>query len=449
MNRARVLAGAFRHFLLSLQLNFRSKQALIYGYLVPVFFLLAFGSIFRGDTPPLRYQLGQLLTISILGGACFGLPTALVYERERGVWRRYRLLPVPLGSLITGTLLARLLIVASAAVLQVLLARTIYGTPFPLHLGQATVAFLFVAFAFLGLGLLVAALADDVPAVQALGQCLFLPMIMIGGVGVPLSVLPPWAQTLAGFMPGRYAVDVLQRTLSNPRGLTGAGFNLAALLVIGAAAGAIGLKLFRWDNTRRLARAERPWVAVALLAWLAVGAIAFSTGRLEPVRPPGTDWQELSDDQIATITYDDLPGDNELVSRLSPPFSNRTALPRPTARFIAQLLVWPPGLVDDPAQSVRNLLSLSAIADAAADPREADIARAVYDELLRHHAPEDLRRILAWIILNPDEGAVIRTAPEFNLRRNPPVTVVRERCSLYAKKYLGRLTGKLHEPAAP
>jgi len=35
---------------------------------------------------------------------------------------------------------------------------------------------------------------------------------MIGGVGIPLQALPKWAQDFSGFMPGRYAVDVLQRS---------------------------------------------------------------------------------------------------------------------------------------------------------------------------------------------------------------------------------------------
>ena len=76
--------GWVRHFLLTIHLNFRNPQAIVYGYLVPVIFLFAFGSIFRSDTPLLLPQMGRILTITILGGACFGLPTALVAEREQG-----------------------------------------------------------------------------------------------------------------------------------------------------------------------------------------------------------------------------------------------------------------------------------------------------------------------------------------------------------------------------
>src|SRR5260221_5412316 len=82
--------GFAQHLLTSLRLNFRNPQALVFGYVVPLFFLIAFGALFHNNKDPLRDQLGQVLTISVLGGACFGLPITFVSERERGVWPRYR-----------------------------------------------------------------------------------------------------------------------------------------------------------------------------------------------------------------------------------------------------------------------------------------------------------------------------------------------------------------------
>jgi ABC-2 type transport system permease protein len=433
--------GLLGHFLLTLKLNFRSIQAISYGYLMPLLFLLAFGGIFRGDTPLLQHEMGQLLTITILGGACFGLPTALVAEREKGLWRRYRLLPAPMGALLGGTLLARLVLVGSAAVMQVVLARLIYGTPFPLEPAQAAVAFLFTAFSFLALGLLVAALADDVPAVQALGQCLFLPMIMLGGVGVPLAALPAWAQKIAGFMPGRYAVQVLQRCVSDTRGLSGMGFSLLALVVIGAAAAVAGARLFRWDAGRRAGRAGWGWVAAALASWLAVGVAAGVTGRLAPVEAGEGDYEAVTAAQIAAVTYDDLPGDNELATRLAPPFGPADAARM--AEFRARLEGWEPGKVEDAGQAARNLLSVAAVADITANLREAEIARVVFDVLRARYMRDDLERILTWTILNPDTGGVVTRMPELGLRRRPSEGIVRERVSLYAEKLLGRLVGKI------
>lgn len=439
---APMVRGLVRHFLLTLQLNFRSRQALIYGYLVPVFFLLAFGSVFRDDTPLLFHQMGQLLVITILGGACFGLPTALVAERERGVWRRYRLLPVGTARLVLGTLAARLVIIALAVVMQIALARVIYGTPFPLHPLQTGLAVLFVTGSLLGLGLLVAALADDVPAVQALGQCLFLPMIMIGGVGVPLEVLPVWAQRLAGFMPGRYAVDLLDRGVTAPDGLTGAGFSLLALGVIGVAAGAAGARLFRWDAHRHLGGSARIAVGVAFGAWIAVGAGAACTGHLKPVLPEAALWQSITEAEIASITYQDLPGDHEFVTPLAAPFHGPTG-DRNLAALADRLRRWPPGRLDNAGQSIRNLVCVAAIADLTHDPREAEVARLVLDQLQARFDHDDLRHALAWIVAFPDDGKVVNNAPELGFSRHPPEVSVRSRSALYARKYLGRVLGKI------
>lgn len=435
-------SGLRRYFFLTLRLNFRSKQALIYGYLVPVFFLLAFGSVFRSDSPPLLPEMGQLLVITILGGACFGLPTALVAERERGVWRRYRLLPVSTGRLVVVVLLVRVVIVALAVALQLVLARVIYGTPFPAHPAQALVAFLFVTVSFLGLGLLIAALADDVPAVQALGQCLFLPMILIGGVGVPLAVLPLWAQRVAGFMPGRYAVDVLQASINGARGLRESGFSLVALAVIGAAAGLVAIRLFRWESRRHLGRSAKTGVAAALLSWIAVGVAAAFTGQLPPVLPRAALWQSITDAQIDAITYQNLPGDFEFVTPMAPPGRAATA---GMSLFVARLKAWPPGRLANAGQSVRNLVCVASVADLLRDPREARVGRLVFDLLKERFSRDQLRHALAWIVLAPDDGSVIDNLPELGFARHPPDVAVRRRSVLYAKKYLGKLLGKLKD----
>ena len=306
--------------------------------------------------------MGQILTITILGGACFGLPTALVAEREQGIWRRYRLLPMPVLWLVVSAMMARVLIVASAVLIQIAIAQGLYGTPLPTHPGAAALAFLLVTGAFLGIGLLIAALADNVPAVQALGQCIFLPMIMIGGVGVPLAALPVWAQRIAGFMPGRYAVEVLQPCFDAPNGLHGAGFRLGALGVIGLAAGISGTKLFRWEAGGRGARAARWWVAAALISWGAVGAVAWQTGRLKPILPEPAAWANITEAQIAEICFDDLPGDGDLVAPMAPPSLD----PVQTKGFAASLGLWPQGKLDDSGQSIRNLVSIAAVANSLA-----------------------------------------------------------------------------------
>jgi hypothetical protein len=265
--------AAFQQLRISLTLHYRNKMALIYSYLFPLIFLLAFYVLYRHERVVLSRHMGELLTVSVLGGACFGLPTTMVSERERGVWRRYKLAPISTAMLVASVVAARYLILVTAGLLQ-LAAALAMGMPWPPHPLDLWIVFTFVSFAFIGLGLVMAMMADNVPAVQALGQCIFLPMLIIGGIAVPLASLPDWAQHLSQFFPGRYAVEALQACIVGP-GLSATWFELLALLIIGTGGAVAGAKMFRWDAQQRFARRSgKAWISVALISWVVVGTLA-------------------------------------------------------------------------------------------------------------------------------------------------------------------------------
>src|SRR6201996_2851198 len=229
---------------LSLRLNFRNRMAILYGYLFPLIFLVAFWAIYRNDPVPLALHVGQFLTVTVLGGACFGLPTTIVGERERGVWRRYVLAPVPRPVFVIAILAARYVLLITAALLQLALGLA-FGMPLPLRLLDLWIGFSLVAFAFMAMGMVIAMLVDNVPAVQALGQCIFLPMLMIRGVAVSLDSLPGWAQHASAFFPGRYTVEALQVSVA---GNGRAPVELGLLLLIALAGAIAAAGLFRWDK---------------------------------------------------------------------------------------------------------------------------------------------------------------------------------------------------------
>ena len=73
------------------------------------------------------------------------------------------------SSLVASTVLLRYFIVITAGLLRACPGDG-YGNAVPRHPWQLGLAFTFVAFAFLGLGLVVATIADNVPSVKALGS---------------------------------------------------------------------------------------------------------------------------------------------------------------------------------------------------------------------------------------------------------------------------------------
>jgi ABC-2 type transport system permease protein len=477
---------------MTLRLNFRSKQAVIYGFVFPMLFLFAFwGIYYHKEIPPLANEMGQLLTVTILSGACFGMPTAMVSERERGVWRRYRLLPSATGGIVLGAMVVRCLLVAIAMVIQLVLAHFVCKAAWPAHPFELAGIFFFVVFAFLGVGLVIAMLADNVPAVQALGQMIFLPMLMIGGIGVRLDQLPTWAVHIAVFLPGVYGVDAMDAVL-RAKPVASAiplPFCLMALLAIGAAGCLAGALMFRWDAAQKMTAKARGWVGVALVAWLAVGAIAEETGRVKmrqpfantivastqplPTTVPATTeqasstqplvdattmpataptvastapWTAITDADVNKITFSDLQPDSSDVTPVAPSLDNLDDDGKKRIEaFTDKLEDWPPGKDLDIVQRTRNFLAVAAIVDLLQDQLEPDVPYVVFDRLRYEVEPDDkLKKVLTYIIMHPDQGTVPTKIPELGFEGDVFEDGVRERVSDYARKLLARVLNKTY-----
>jgi ABC-type polysaccharide/polyol phosphate export permease len=448
----------------SLKLNFRNRMAILYGYLFPLLFLVGFWAIYRNDPVPLALHVGQFLTVTVLGSACFGLPTTIVSERDRGVWRRYVLAPVGRWVFVTGALLSRSVLLLTSALLQLALAFA-FGLPVPAHPLGLFVAFAATSAAFLAIGMVIAMLVDNVPAVQALGQCIFLPMLMIGGVAVPLQSLPQWAQHISAFFPGRYAVEAMQRSATGS-GLAAAGFDLLTLLLIAAASTIAAIAMFRWDKAFR---PKRGWLVLALGMWLAVGALAEMRGPVtlqtdmrdagpatNYVAAPSTpklSWQDVTEADIDGIAFNRLPPDDGIIS----PVSRSDEVPDPAIqpaldRIRDALPHWAPGMAADPVQRTRNLLAIAAVPDILQmEQVERFVPRLMFARLQAVIPPRELPKILYWIAMHPDDGddTAVHQLSDFGLpdisgHLNPErAKPVRGRIMLYAFKLLGRLTGHL------
>ena len=209
--------------------------------------------------------------------------------------------------------------------------------------------------------------------------------------------------------------------------------------MIGLAAGVAGTKLFRWEAGRRprvraLVGGRRPdFMGGSRRHRLGNGPVAARFARSGSVDQyhGGADRGNPALTVCRATTISSRPG-----AAHSGPGTSRANLPR-------KLASWPQGKLDDSGQSIRNLVSVAAVADLCADPRESEIARLVFRQISSGFEPAVARQALAWIILSPEDGQALTKAPELGLFRHPPERLVRQRSVIYAQKYLGRLLGKI------
>jgi ABC-2 type transport system permease protein len=211
---------------------------------------------------------------------------------------------------------------------------------------------------------------------------------------------------------------------------------------MGSCAAMSGAMLFMWEPGRRAARHGASWFALAALGCAAVGSAAAWTGRVHAAVPPARDFRELAPAVLRAIPLDGLTGDADFVGRLSRPFSDG-GVSEGVGALGEGLHSWPLRHAAGPVQNARNLLCVAAIADVSEDPHEGEIARLVYSSLRADNDGASLERILGWIILHPNDDFVVTSAPELGLGRQIPEALVRERVGLYARKFLGRLQGRL------
>jgi ABC-2 type transport system permease protein len=471
------------------RLNLRNRMAMIYGYLFPLAFLLAFAVIYRHDPQPLTAHLGKLLAVTALGGACFGLPTSIVAERERGIWRRYRASPQAAGTFVFGQVISRLMLLISAAAIQLVVAVLLAGMPTPPHPLALGLVFVVVAMTLISIGMIIAMLANSVPAVQALGQCVFLPLLMIGGIALPIESLPVWTQFLSSFFPGRFAVAALQSATTE--GLASTGGDLVILGAYAVAGGLVAGGLFRWDITAR--QIDRRLLVPGLALWLVVGAAAGLVDRSRPNpqvdtapvaqptsflrttppahatdRPPEdvsatadppavvpsplprplatgpASWEEVGEVEFASIAFERLPADSGLIAPLAERGATRDdTVDAQLAQIREALPAWLPAKALDPVERVRNLLYVAAVPDLLQmDPLERHLPWLVFDRLRQEIPPADLARILYWIAMHPQDEAqdAITALGQLGLPEvTGPTGRVRERAMLYALKFLQRL----------
>ena len=166
----------------------------------------------------------------------FGVSAAS--ERSRGTLHRLVTMPIGPGEIVASKALA--CFVAAYAVLAVLYAAgwAALGVRIANPLALAVVLAV-VAYAFVGLMVLLASIARTESVADGFIRGVLLVLALTGGAGVPLAFIQGWLRTLSGISPFSWAILAMEGATF--RGFTPAEF--AAPLAVLAGIGTLGLAL--------------------------------------------------------------------------------------------------------------------------------------------------------------------------------------------------------------
>jgi ABC-2 type transport system permease protein len=263
-----------------IRITLRNKAFLFFSLVMPMaFFFLYCGVLAKGEIPKIRYLLGPVIAMSVMG-TFWGLSAQIVTWREQGILRRFQLAPIPASSMIGSSILANMLLILPTVVLELALARFVYHLKDFGNLGGIIFMSLIGIGAFASLGLIVASVTNTMQETQVINQLLWFALIFLSGATVPLPVLPQAAQRVALFLPATYLVNALQQTMVHHASLISLRANIGSLLAWAVLAFTISSLLFRWEPEAKLPRNAKLWAASTILPFVLLGVWENYNGKL-------------------------------------------------------------------------------------------------------------------------------------------------------------------------
>lgn len=247
----------------------RNRSLLLLNYLFPLGFYFLASALLTGMNPSFRETLiASMVFFTVLTSTLLGLPEPIVTARDSGIYRSYKIHGVPKLSILLIPVITTILHTTIVAIFIVITAPLLFNAVLPANGLSFALGYLMMAFACAGLGLLIGVVAPNTRATILLGQAVFLPSMMIGGLMFPAHMLPPTLGKLALLMPSNHALNIVNGWVSGGILTFNAYGSVLVLFAVGALAFGAALYLFNWDSQNKVK--HNPLIAVLALLPLVV-----------------------------------------------------------------------------------------------------------------------------------------------------------------------------------
>ena len=226
----------------SLWLTLKNPVWVFIGLMQPVLYLVLFGPLLTPIAETPGFPSGGAYNVFVPGLliqlAMFGLFVGfgLIAELRSGVIERMRVTPMSRAAMLLGRALRDTVILVTQGLIMIIVA-----IPFGLTVDWPGVVAMLALLALIGLVTAPFSYAMGLwlrseDALAPLLNALVLPVLLLSGILLPMSLAPDWLQTIASVNPFSHAVnaarDLFNGQVGNPEVVIGIG--LMAVLAVGA-----------------------------------------------------------------------------------------------------------------------------------------------------------------------------------------------------------------------
>ena len=241
------------HLAYDFKTGIRDRSKLLMNYLFPLVFFALIGGLMSAVNPGFKdLMVPAMALFAYMCSALLSLPATLVNAREGGVFRSYRINGVPRGSILSIPVIAAVVHMAAITAIIAIAGVCLYDGAAPAHIGGFVAAALLSYAAYSGIGVLVGVAAGNTTVSILVAQLVYVPSIMLGGLMVPLSMLPEALQRIALLLPAAHGMRVFQ-AIGMDRAVQVPWLSVGVLAASTALSFLLAAYIFEWDS-----RASQP-----------------------------------------------------------------------------------------------------------------------------------------------------------------------------------------------
>jgi ABC-2 type transport system permease protein len=192
------------------------------------------------------FLIPGLLGMNIMSGGMWGVGFVLVEMRSRKLLKRLVATPMRRSDFLAAMMVSRTVLVFLEMVLLLVFGWLVFDMVIMGSLAAIVLLALLGAFAFAGLGLLLASRARKIETISGLMNLVMLPMFVFSGIFFSSDRFPDAIQPFVKALPLTALNDALRATILEGAGLASQAGRVAVMLVWGAASFVLALRLFRW-----------------------------------------------------------------------------------------------------------------------------------------------------------------------------------------------------------
>lgn len=239
----------------AMRLSLRNPVWVILGLIQPILYLTLFGPLLEpvasapGFPPGDAWQVfvpGLLVQLGLFGASFVGF--GLIAEWRAGVVERMRVTPASRSALLVGRMLRDVVVLVVQGAILIGCAQ-FFGLDAPLDailIGLGVVALLGASFSALSYGVALKLKSED--AFAPLLNGIIVPVLLLSGILLPMSLAPTWLQRVSEANPLRYVVDGIRAIFRGDAASTTTLWGVIVTLGLVAVGVAYGTWTFRRES---------------------------------------------------------------------------------------------------------------------------------------------------------------------------------------------------------